>query len=25
MKKLNWQPEVDLNKGLIETIEFFRK
>lgn len=25
MKKLNWQPEIDLNKGLIETIEFFRK
>ena len=25
MKKLNWQPEIDLNKGLIETIKFFRK
>ena len=24
-EKLNWQPEVDLNEGLIETIEFFRK
>ena len=22
MKKLNWQPEIDLNKGLIETIKF---
>ena len=25
IKKLNWQPEIDLNKGLIETIKFFRK
>ena len=25
MKKLNWQPEVELIKGLIQTIEFFKK